>query len=193
MAEDEVSNEENSGADTPAAAGAGTAEGAQQQQFVMQRVYVKDMSFESPGAPAMFKQEWKPQMGIDLRTKSTSIDDDNYEVVLTLTVTAKLDDETAFLVEVQQAGIFFVRGMKGEDLRRVLAILCPNMLFPYARETIDGIVTKGTFPALMLAQVNFDGLYQQAMQRAQENAEGSSKAEGSSSAEGSANAEAAAE
>ena len=110
-------------------------------------------------------------MGIDLRTQSNSLDDDNYEVVLTLTVTAKLEDETAYLVEVQQAGIFFIRGMEGEDLRRVLAILCPNMLFPYARETIDGIVTKGTFPALMLAQVNFDGLYQQARQRAQENAE----------------------
>ncbi len=170
--------------DTAAVAGTaeGTAEGTQ-QQFVMQRVYVKDMSFESPGAPAVFKQEWKPQMGIDLRTKSSSIDDDNYEVVLSLTVTAKLNDETAFLVEVQQAGIFLVRGMEGENLRRVLAILCPNMLFPYARETIDGIVTKGTFPALMLAQVNFDGLYQQALQQAQQNAEGSDGAEATAAAE----------
>jgi preprotein translocase subunit SecB len=180
MAEDEVSNEENSGQDAAAA-----TEGAQ-QQFVMQRVYVKDMSFESPVTPAVFKQEWKPQMGIDLRTQSNSLDDDNYEVVLTLTVTAKLDDETAYLVEVQQAGIFFIRGMEGEDLRRVLAILCPNMLFPYARETIDGIVTKGTFPALMLAQVNFDALYQQALQRAKENAEGSTGAEGSAGAEAAA-------
>jgi preprotein translocase subunit SecB len=165
MAEEEVSNE--AGTDE---GGAAAAEGAQ-QQFVMQRVYMKDMSFESPAAPDVFKQEWKPKMGIDLRTKSTSLDEDNYEVVLTLTVTAKLEEETAFLVEVQQAGIFFVRGIEGEELRRVLAIVCPNMLFPYAREAIDGIVTKGTFPALMLAQVNFDMLYQQALQQAQQQAE----------------------
>ena len=149
-------------------AAAGQEENA--QQFVMQRVYVKDLSFESPDSPDVFKKEWKPQMGVDLRTKSTKVDDDNFEVVLTITVTAKLNDETAFLVEVQQGGIFFVKGIEGEELRRILAILCPNMLFPYARETIDGIITKGTFPALMLAQVNFEGLYQQALQQAQQQA-----------------------
>lgn len=170
MAEEEVSTEENTDED-----GAAAAEGAQ-QQFVMQRVYTKDMSFESPMAPDVFKKEWKPQMGIDLRTKSTSLDEENFEVVLTLTVTAKLEEETAFLVEVQQAGIFFVHGLEGEELRRILAIVCPNMLFPYARETIDGIVTKGTFPALMLAQVNFDMLYQQALQQAQQQAENGDEA-----------------
>ncbi len=152
----------------------GTNEGAAasseepQQQFVMQRVFVKDLSFESPQAPEVFRKEWKPQMGVDLRTKSNSMGDNNYEVVLTITVTAKLEDETAFLVEVQQGGIFFIQGIEGEELRRVLSILCPNMLFPYARETIDTVVTKGTFPALMLAQVNFEGLYAQAVQQAQQ-------------------------
>jgi preprotein translocase subunit SecB len=147
-----------------------------QRQFVLQRIFVKDMSFESPAAPDVFKQEWKPQMAVDLRTKSTSIGDDNYEVVLTLTITAKLNDETAYLVEVQQAGIFFIREIEGEELRRVLAIVCANMLFPYARETLDTVIVKGTFPALMLAPVNFEALYQQAMQQAQQQAEAQTEA-----------------
>jgi preprotein translocase subunit SecB len=143
-----------------------------QQQFVMQRVYLKDLSFESPDSPAVFQKEWKPAMSVDLRTKSGSIDDDNYEVVLTLTITAKLDEETAFLIEVQQAGIFFIRGLEGEELRRVLSIVCPNMLFPYARATIDSIAVKGTFPAVLLAQVNFEALYQQAVQQSQQQSGG---------------------
>jgi preprotein translocase subunit SecB len=142
------------------------------QQFSMQRVFVKDLSFESPSAPAVFRQEWRPSMNVDLRNQSRAIDEENYEVVLTITVTAKLGEETAYLAEVQQGGIFLVRGIEGEDLRRVLSILCPNMLFPYARETLDTVVTKGTFPAVMLAQVNFESLYQAAVQQAQQNAEG---------------------
>lgn len=139
-----------------------------QQKFVLQRIYVKDMSFESPAAPGLFMKEWKPAMNVDLNTKSGLVRDDDYEVVLTITITAKVADETAYLVEVQQAGIFHIVGIEGDDLRRVLATVCPNMLFPYARETIDGVVTKGTFPALMLAPVNFDALFQQALQQAQE-------------------------
>jgi preprotein translocase subunit SecB len=139
-----------------------------QQQFVLQRIYVKDMSFESPAAPGIFMQEWKPAMNVDLNTKSNLVSGNDYEVVLTITITAKVADETAYLIEVQQAGIFHIVGIEGDDLRRILATVCPNMLFPYARETIDGVVTKGTFPALMLAPVNFDALFQQAMQQAQE-------------------------
>ena len=143
---------------------------APQQQFVMQRVYVKDLSFESPSTPTVFKQEWKPKMSVDLNTTSNSLGGDDYEVVLTLTITAKLEEETAFLVEVQQAGIFLIQGIEGDDMRRILATVCPNMLFPYAREAIDGVVVKATFPALMLAPVNFDALYMQALQQAQEQA-----------------------
>lgn len=150
---------------------AGTEPEAPRQQFAMQRVYVKDLSFESPTTPAVFKQDWKPQMNVDLNSRSAKIDGDNYEVVLTLTITAKLGEETAFLIELQQAGIFLVHGVEGEELRRVLATLCPNMLFPYAREAIDGVITRGTFPALMLAPVNFDALYVQALQQAQERAQ----------------------
>jgi preprotein translocase subunit SecB len=141
---------------------------APQQQFVMQRVYVKDLSFESPSTPGVFKQEWKPQMSVDLNTKSSGLGGDDYEVVLTITITAKLGEETAFLVEVHQAGIFLIHGIEGDDLRRILATICPNMLFPYAREAIDSLVTKATFPALMLAPVNFDALFLQAMQKAQQ-------------------------
>ena len=150
---------------------AAAAAGEAQQQFVLQRVYLKDLSFESPGTPGVFRKQYQPQVSVDLRTQSTGIENDNYEAVLTVTITAKLDDETAFLVEVQQAGIFLIRGIEGEELRRILAIYCPNVLFPYARETIDSTVVRGTFPALMLAQVNFEALYAQAMQQAQKQAE----------------------
>ena len=161
-----MAEEESTGTEQPQA----QAE-APQQQFMMQRVYLKDLSFESPVSPAVFKQEWKPQMNVDLNTKSGSLGGDDYEVVLTLTITATVNEETAFLVEVQQAGIFLIQGIEGDDLRRVLATVCPNMLFAYAREVIDNVVTKATFPALMLAPVNFDALFLQAVQQAQEQAQ----------------------
>jgi len=174
MAEEEVTGtEEAAAAEQP------------QQQFSMQRVYLKDLSFEVPSAPSVFKQEWKPSINVDLRTTSNDLAGGNYEAVLTITITAKLGEETAFLVEVQQAGIFFIANVEGEELRRVLAIVCPNMLFPYAREVIDNTVTRGTFPALMLAQVNFEGLFLSAMQQAEQKAgeEGESAAEAPASDE----------
>ncbi len=148
------------------AAGA-AAEGQANQEFVLQRVFLKDLSFESPGAPNVFRKEYRPAVNVDLRTQSAAMDNDAYEVTLTITITAKLQEETAFLIEVQQSGIFSIRGIVDEELRRILAIYCPNVLFPYARENIDSLVTKGGFPAIMLAPVNFDALYQQAMVQAQ--------------------------
>ncbi|MCH1490953.1 MAG: protein-export chaperone SecB [Luminiphilus sp.] len=146
---------------------------APQQQFTLQRIYTKDVSFESPSTPEVFRKSWQPNVNIDLNTKSARVDEEgNHEVVLTLTVTAKMEDETAFLVEVQQAGIFFVVGIEGEALRQVLATVGPNILFPYARENIDSLVVKGGFPPLMLSPVNFEALYRQALanQAQQENA-----------------------
>lgn len=138
-----------------------------QQQFVMQRIYTKDLSFESPATPEIFKKQWQPKVNVDLNTKSGAIDEEgNFEVILTVTITATVEDETAFLIEVQQAGIFFIKGFEAEDLRRVLGTAAPNILFPYARETIDTICVKGAFPAVMLAPVNFDALYQQALAQA---------------------------
>ncbi len=139
-----------------------------QQQFAMQRIYNKDLSFESPATPGIFRKQWQPKVNVDLNTKSDKIDDEgNFEVVLTITLTAKVGEETAFLVEVQQAGIFLIKGFEGEDLRRILGTAAPNILFPYARETIDSVCVKGGFPPVMLAPVNFDALYQQAMAQAQ--------------------------
>lgn len=149
-----------------------------QQQFVMQRIYSKDLSFESPTTPGIFKKQWQPKVNVDLNTKSEKVDDQgNFEVVLTITITAKVEEETAFLVEVQQAGIFFIAGFEGEDLRRILGTAAPNILFPYARESIDSICVKGGFPAVMLAPVNFDAIYQQALaQQSQAGAEGAEPA-----------------
>jgi len=141
---------------------------AQPQQFTIQRVYIKDLSFEAPSTPAVFRKQWQPKLNVDLNTKSNAIDaDGNYEVVLTLTITAKLDEETAFLIELQQAGIFFVRGFDSDDLRRILGTAAPNVLFPYAREAIDSICVRGAFPPIVLAPVNFDAVYQQALLQAQ--------------------------
>jgi preprotein translocase subunit SecB len=148
-----------------------------QQQFVMQRIYAKDLSFESPATPNVFRQQWQPKVNVDLNTKSNKIDESgNFEVVLTVTITAKLEEETAFLVEVQQAGIFTITGFEGEDLRRILGTTAPNILFPYARENIDAMAVKGGFPAVMLAPVNFDALYQQALAQAQAQAAAGSEA-----------------
>ncbi|PLW66630.1 protein-export chaperone SecB [Pseudohalioglobus lutimaris] len=144
------------------------AEEQVQQQFAMQRIYTKDISFESPATPGVFKKQWQPAVNVDLNTKSDKIDDNgNFEVVLSITITAKVEEETAFLVEVQQAGIFMITGIEGEDLRRVLGTAAPNILFPYARESIDSLCVKGGFPPVMLAPVNFDALYQQALAQSQ--------------------------
>jgi preprotein translocase subunit SecB len=139
-----------------------------QQQFALQRIYTKDISLESPAAPAVFKKQWQPQVSVDLGTKSERIDEGgNYEVVLTITITAKVEGETAFLIEVQQAGIFFITGFGADDLRRIVATAAPNILFPYARECIDNLCVKSGFPPVMLAPINFDAMYQQALAQAQ--------------------------
>ncbi len=139
----------------------------QQPQFGIQRLYIKDVSFESPNAPDVFRKEWKPQIKLDLNTQTRQLDNDIFEVVLTLTVSAKLEEENAFLCEVQQAGIFSVSGFPEETRAQMLGAYCPNILFPYAREAVDAAVIKGSFPALMLAPVNFDALYAQNKQAAE--------------------------
>jgi preprotein translocase subunit SecB len=139
-----------------------------EQQFALQRIYIKDASFEAPLGAQAFTKQWRPQVQVDLNTQSNRVSDDTYEVVLTVTITAKLDDEIAFLVEVEQGGLFLVKGLEGENLRQVLAIMCPTILFPYARETIDALALKGSFPPLMLQPVNFEALYVQARQQAEQ-------------------------
>ena len=136
-------------------------------QFNIQRVYTKDLSFETPNSPAVFQKEWNPEVKLDLDTRSAKLSDDTYEVVLSLTVTAKNGDETAFLCEVQQAGIFSIAGLTEPQLAHSLGAYCPNVLFPYARETVSGLVARGTFPQLNLAPVNFDALFAQYVQQRQ--------------------------
>lgn len=141
-----------------------------QPQFAIQRVYAKDLSFEAPGAPLIFQQQWKPQINLDLNSAHTRLGDTQFEVVLSLTVTAKLEDKVAFIAEVHYAGVFFVKGIEGPQLGQMLGAYCPTVLFPYARELVDTLVTKGSFPALMLAPVNFDAIYAQALQKQQSEA-----------------------
>ena len=139
-----------------------------QQQFAIQKLYLKDASFESPNSPAMFTKEWQPQVNIDMNTNSQALSEGVYNVVLSLTATVKNSEQTAFLVEVQQAGIFTLNGFAEKDMGHMLGSFCPNILFPYAREAISDLVTKGGFPPLLLAPVNFDALYAQHLAQQQQ-------------------------
>ena len=141
---------------------------AQGPQFSLQRIYVRDLSFEAPKSPAIFRQQWEPSVGLDLNTRQKPLEGDFHEVVLTLSVTVKNGDEVAFIAEVQQAGIFLIKNLDQASMSHTLGAFCPNLLFPYARETLDSLVVRGSFPALMLAPVNFDALYAQELQRMQE-------------------------
>jgi len=142
-----------------------------QQQFAIQRIYIKDSSFESPRAPMVFTQKWEPQVQMEINTKTNPVQDDIHEVVLSLTITVKNQNENAYLVEIQQGGIFAIQGFEDDALKQVMGTVCPNILFPYARETVDALVTKGGFPPLHLAPINFDAMYAQALQQQQGNAE----------------------
>lgn len=134
-----------------------------QPQFAIQRIYVKDISFESPRAPAIFKGDWKPEVNLEINTSNQKLEEDNlYEVVLGLTATARQGQDTAFVAEIKQAGIFLTKNIPTEEMARTLGAFCPSLLFPYAREALDSLVTRGSFPPLMISPVNFDALYTQA-------------------------------
>lgn len=143
------------------------------------KIYTKDLSFESPKSPDVFRNEdWKPQTDINLRSSHSPVEGDDplHEVVLTITVDAKDGDSTLFLAEVQQAGIFFIDGYEKEEFGAIVGSFCPNVLFPYARETISSIVMKGGFPEFVLQPINFDALYAQSRQQvAQKEAEEAEK------------------
>jgi preprotein translocase subunit SecB len=139
-------------------------------QFALQRLYLKDASFESPRSPLVFQSEWQPKINFDIKTKSEKVQEGVYEVVLVLTVEVQLEEKPAFVVEVQQAGVFTAANFGDEQLEQLLATVCPNILFPYAREVVDNLVVKGSFPALMLSPINFDALYAQQKQAQAEQA-----------------------
>lgn len=133
-------------------------------QLALERIYVKDMSLEVPGAD-VFTREWQPELDINLSSAAEKLDDDHYQVVLTVNVTANNGGETAFIAEVHQAGIFMMQNIPEEQLGAILGAYCPNVLFPYAREVVSDIVTRGSFPQLLLAPVNFDQAYQQTLEQ----------------------------
>jgi len=149
----------------------------QEQQFIIERIYIKDVSFEAPNSPAIFTQEWQPDTNLNLNTQVNPLGDDHYEVELHLTVTVKdKEEKTAFLVEVVQAGAFLIKGYPDEQLNHLLASYCPSNLFPYAREVIANLVSKGSFPEMHLSPINFDALYAQRMQEQQAKANGKAEA-----------------
>ena len=134
-------------------------------QVRLERLYLKDVSFESPSSPQVFTQAWEPQIDLEINNRSQKVGDSHYVVVLSVTATAKQKDKTAFIVEVQQAGIYAISGLEVSVVHRVLGTVCPNTLFPYVREAVDSLVVRGGFPALHLAPVNFDAAYADALNK----------------------------
>ncbi len=144
----------------------------QEVVFQIQRIYVKDVSFEAPNLPNIFQQEWKPQLSFELNTETREVGENLYEVALHINVSVTLEDsnDTAFICEVKQAGVFTVSGLDEINLAHALAVTAPEILYPYARELIASLVNRGTFPALNLSPVNFDALFADYLKRQQEEA-----------------------
>lgn len=141
--------------------------GADKPVFHIQRIYTKDISFESPQSPHIFRQEWKPEVKLDVNTDHIGLSDETFEVQLTLTATAIMRDQsTAFICEVKQAGIFSISGLSEAEMESTLGSYCPNVLYPYAREAITSLVIRGSFPQLNLGPINFDSILAAKKQKA---------------------------
>lgn len=145
-----------------------------EKQITIQKIYLKDFSFESPNTPTVFTSgDWSPKTNLNLRSSHQKCEGDQSEVVLTITVEAKDEDKTLFLVELHQAGLFQISGYNDEEMGAIVGSFCPNVLFPYARESVAAIISKGGFPEFLLQPINFDALYAQSQQqRAAEAAKG---------------------
>ena len=142
-----------------------TKQDAPHREFALQRVYLKDVSFETPKTPGIFQQEWKPDTKVNLNTEVQTIGEGVYEVSLTVTVTTTLGEETAYLAEAKQAGIFTISGFSDQERGPLLGAYCPGQLFPYVREVLSDLIMKGSFPQMVLQPVNFDALYAQHQQQ----------------------------
>lgn len=150
-------------------------QGDSEKRLAIMKIYLKDFSFESPLAPQVFKEsDWAPQTSLNMRSAHTAVDDKHHEVVLTISVEAKDSEKkkTLFLVELHQAGLFEIGGFSREEFGALIGSLCPNILFPYARESIAGIIQKGGFPEFVLQPINFDALYMQSLQQQQQKGDG---------------------
>lgn len=140
----------------------------QQPGFGIEKIYVKDLSLEIPNAPQVFTQRETPQLSVELSNATSQLTEGVFETVITVTVTSKVGEKTAFLVEVAQAGIFQIRNIPQENLDMILGVTCPNILFPYARETVSDLVTRAGFPPVLLNPINFEALYAQQRQKAED-------------------------
>lgn len=136
-----------------------------ERRFQLQKIYLRDVSFESPEAPAVFRGKWQPEVNVNITNRTRRIQDFSYEVVLKLTVEARQEGKTAFLAELEQAGLFHIEGFGEEEADRILGIICPDNLFPFAREEINNLVSKGGFPQLLLQPINFEQLYRHQQSR----------------------------
>lgn len=143
----------------------------QKGQFALQKIYLKDMSFETPHSPQIFQEQWNPTVNMDIQNTVNKLAEDSYEVIIAVTIIVKFNDKTVYLIETHQAGIFHISGFPEDILRRTLATICPNILFPFAREAVADLVTRGGFPQLLLAPVNFEALYQQHQEELKQTAE----------------------
>jgi preprotein translocase subunit SecB len=141
----------------------------EQPVFSIEKIYVKDLSLEVPNAPQIFLERETPSIEVQIQSAANAVGEDMYEVALTVTVSAKHDETAFFLVEVVKAGIFQIRNVPEQDLEPILAVACPNILFPYARETVSDAINRGGFPPVILAPVNFEALYQQRLIEQQQN------------------------
>ena len=139
-----------------------------EQKFEIQKIFIKDLSFESPNSPAVFREQWQPKTDVHLAANNNKLEDDIFEVTLHVTVTSAQDEKTAFLVDLKQTGVFLIKGFPEEQLNHLLGSYCPHTLFPFAREAISDFVTKGGFPPLLLSPVNFDALYSQQLAKLKE-------------------------
>lgn len=138
---------------------------AEQGQFGIQKVYIKDISFETPHSPRIFQEKWSPSVKMDVANTASAVAENLFEVVLAVTVTVSFEEKTVYLAEVQQAGIFHIGGFSKENTGRILATACPNILFPFAREIVADLAMRAGFPQLLLAPMNFEALYAQHLQQ----------------------------
>jgi preprotein translocase subunit SecB len=145
---------------------------AEQKTIQPQKIYLKDVSFETPDSPRIFTKKWDPEIKFEFRNTATEIDTDMYEVVVSLTVTTSVAGEIAYLAEVHQAGIFLMQGFDAQDLHIKLNVFCVRLLYPYASAAVSDLVTRGGFPQLLLSPLNFDKMYLDRVNRQQENAAG---------------------
>ena len=150
----------------------GTEKEEETGQVHLERMYLKDASFESPNSPGIFRESWEPEIDLQVNTRTQHVVPDSFEVVLTATITARQGEKTAFIVEVQQAGLFRMEGLEDQVLHRTLGTFCPNLIFPYIREAVDSLVIRGGYPPLNLVPINFDTAYEEAMLRARNQPQG---------------------